>query len=127
MAEIPAPKASTEPRPPASTTKEVPPPLDTSTAVPTAPAPSAPPTKTHQNEAVTSVDAAPSPDTALASRTYALNLSTSTIDEEMEKRKKRAERFGTAPSASETGAVGTEQEDDEAMKALERAKRFGIG
>jgi len=45
----------------------------------------------------------------------------------MEKRKKRAERFGTAPSASETGAVGTEQEDDEAMKALERAKRFGTG
>ncbi|EXJ95480.1 hypothetical protein A1O1_00602 [Capronia coronata CBS 617.96] len=60
------------------------------------------------------------------SASYALHLPQSDIDAEMAKRKARAERFGTA-NGGETGAAGTENADDEAQKALERAKRFGTG
>lgn len=56
-----------------------------------------------------------------------LNLPASAVDDEMAKRKARAERFGTQPSNGEVGAAGTESKDDEAERALERAKRFGIG
>lgn len=46
----------------------------------------------------------------------------------MAKRKARAERFGTGNAAANgTGAAGTENADDEAERALERAKRFGTG
>ena len=79
----------------------------------------------------TSEDAQDSPsvntDTALAtSASYALNLPQSEVDSEMAKRKARAERFGTSvPAANaETGESAT---DTDALKALERAKRFGAG
>ena len=103
---------------------EIPPPSDTSTAVPTAPAPSAPPTSTHQIDTTVPADA-PTPDTALAAAAYKLDLPTSTVDEEMKKRQARAARFGIP--AEETSAAGTEKKDDEAARALERAKRFGTG
>ena len=45
----------------------------------------------------------------------------------MAKRKARAARFGTAPDEGDIGAAGTEEKDDEAARALERAKRFGTG
>jgi len=44
------------------------------------------------------------------------------MDEEMKKRKARAERFGTGNTDKTATAP-----DAEAMKALERAKRFGTG
>ena len=73
-------------------------------------------------------------DTQLANSTnYALGLQTSTVDDEMAKRKARADRFGTAATPvteganGETGAEGAENKEDEAQRALERAKRFGTG
>lgn len=45
----------------------------------------------------------------------------------MAKRKARAARFGTGATNGEVGAAGTEEKDDEAARALERAKRFGTG
>ena len=45
----------------------------------------------------------------------------------MAKRKARAARFGTSATNGEVGATGTEEKDDEAARALERAKRFGAG
>ena len=45
----------------------------------------------------------------------------------MAKRKARAARFGTAPTNGETDPDGTEEKDDAAEKALERAQRFGTG
>ena len=48
-----------------------------------------------------------------------MNLPSSTLDEEMKKRKARAERFGTTNTGVTDGA------DIEALKAIERAKRFG--
>ena len=123
-AEVPsAPEPTTETVAP-EPAPEVPPPSDTSTAVPTAPAPSAPPTSTHQTDAAAPTDAQ-TPDTALAAVTYKLDLPTSTVDEEMKKRQARAARFGIA--TEETDAAGTEKKDDEALRALERAKRFGTG
>jgi SAP domain-containing ribonucleoprotein len=80
--------------------------------VPTAPAPSAPLTETHQPDG-------PTPDTTLAATTYALNLPTSTVDSELQKRQARAARFGT------TAEPDSENIDSEASRALERAKRFG--
>ncbi|KAI4148939.1 MAG: hypothetical protein LQ340_004856, partial [Diploschistes diacapsis] len=49
---------------------------------------------------------------------FASNLPLSNPDAELEKRRKRAERFGTA---------GTSAVADDAAKALERQKRFGNG
>ncbi|KAI9839154.1 MAG: hypothetical protein M1819_003147 [Sarea resinae] len=46
---------------------------------------------------------------------YSRGLATSSLDDELEKRKKRASRFGIQES------------DEDALKALERAKRFGTG
>ena len=46
---------------------------------------------------------------------FTSGIATSTIDEELEKRKKRAARFGLQEST------------DDAAKSLERAKRFGTG
>jgi len=55
-----------------------------------------------------------------------LNLPQSEVDSEMAKRKARAERFGTsAPAAN--GESGESATDTDALKALERAKRFGAG
>lgn len=49
-------------------------------------------------------------------KSYAANLPSSEVDAELEKRKKRASRFGI-----------TAEQSGEAQKTLERAKRFGIG
>ena len=54
---------------------------------------------------------------------YSMGLNTSTVDDEMKKRKARAERFGTA--TTQTDPNSTSNPDAEAAKALERAKRFG--
>ena len=51
--------------------------------------------------------------------TFTSNLPTSTLDDELAKRKARAARFGTGGDDSSA--------DAEALKALERAKKFGTG
>ena len=56
----------------------------------------------------TSAEAAPKVD-------YTTGLASTTLDSELEKRKKRAARFGI------------QETDAEALKALERAKKFGTG
>ncbi len=64
-------------------------------------------------------------DTKLASAVdYSMGLTTSSVDDELKKRKARAERFGTG-AATESGT--TAEGDAETLKALERAKRFGTG
>lgn len=78
--------------------------------------------------------AAPSTDTKLAAAvSYSMNLPSSEVDEELRKRKARAERFGmsqdtaiTAVAQTANGEVKqTTVADADALKALERAKRFG--
>lgn len=72
-------------------------------------------------EAVPGVDGAASKETATnaaieehePAEDFSLGLAARTLDEEIEKRKKRAAKFGTDPK------------DDERLKLLERAKRFG--
>lgn len=101
-------------------------PIDT-----TAPSANAPPQPT------TATDPAPAPaapiraeespsantDSALATGvTYALNLPSSEVDAELAKRKARAERFGAVNGDSES-----KEADEEAQRALDRAKRFGTG
>ena len=110
-------------------------------------APSAPPThdtaeqspQTQQQEKSTTDQ---SNDAALATQaSYSLQLPTSTVDEELRKRKARAARFGTtqaappaaAPSSDDpatttatNGAPTAPSTDTDALKALERAKRFGL-
>ncbi|OAP65211.1 hypothetical protein AYL99_01183 [Fonsecaea erecta] len=117
------------------------PPAESTTAQPAqAPEPSAAPAPETTSEAPAaaeppaapaSVDEKESPsantDTALAnSASYALNLPQSDVDSEMAKRKARAERFGTS-AAPANGETGTGTTDDDAQKALERARRFGTG
>ena len=51
-----------------------------------------------------------------------MNLPSSEVDAELAKRKARAERFGAVNGDSEN-----KEGDDEAQKALLRAKRFGTG
>ncbi|KIX06049.1 uncharacterized protein Z518_04023 [Rhinocladiella mackenziei CBS 650.93] len=100
------------------------------TPTPVAEAPEVP----ESASAPTEVDATDSPsantDSALAnSASYALNLPSSDVDSEMAKRKARAERFGTGVVAANgnSGDASATTTDADALKALERAKRFGIG
>ena len=135
VAEIKAPPVESTPIP-AATNKAAPVPVPTSQPAETSAAAA---TITEPAEAAGgAAEAAASPsantDTQLATSTnYALGLQTSTVDDEMAKRKARADRFGTAPAPAtegangETGAAGTENKEDEAHMALERAKRFGTG
>lgn len=59
-------------------------------------------------------------------KTFTLNLAASDIDKEMEKRKARAERFKTSGQANANAEVTeTTTADTDALKNLERAKRFG--
>lgn len=59
---------------------------------------------------------------------FALNLQASDIDTEMARRKARAERFKTVASANaDAEATETATTDSDALKSLERAKRFGEG
>lgn len=59
---------------------------------------------------------------------FALNLQASDVDAEMARRKQRAERFKTVASANaDAEATETATTDTDALKALERAKRFGEG
>ena len=62
-------------------------------------------------------------DTKLASAIdRSIGLTASSVDEELKKRKARAERFGTGATTAESTVAAT---DAETVKALERAKRFG--
>lgn len=61
-------------------------------------------------------------------KTFTLNLAASDVDKEMAKRKARAERFQTGGQAStEPETTETATADTDALKNLERAKRFGTG
>lgn len=61
-------------------------------------------------------------------KTFTLNLAASDVDQEMAKRKARAERFQTGGQANaEPEATETATADTDALKNLERAKRFGTG
>jgi SAP domain-containing ribonucleoprotein len=59
-------------------------------------------------------ESAPTTSTAAPAPVFAANLPTTSLDDEIARRKKRAERFGLSA-----------QESD-ALKALERQKRFGV-
>jgi SAP domain-containing ribonucleoprotein len=73
----------------------------------------------------TSREGSATTDTKLASAVdRSIGLTASSIDEELKKRKARAERFGTAAATTEPT---TAELDAEALRALERAKRFGTG
>ncbi|MBA7489981.1 hypothetical protein ES702_00515 [subsurface metagenome] len=72
-------------------------------------------------------DADPAAATA-EEKNFALNLAASDIDKEMEKRKARAERFKTGGQANaDAELTETATADTDALKNLERAKRFGTG
>jgi SAP domain-containing ribonucleoprotein len=64
-------------------------------------------------------------DTKLASAVdRSIGLTASSVDEELKKRKARAERFGTGATTTDS----TQADDNaETLKAIERAKRFGSG
>ncbi|KAL8728285.1 MAG: hypothetical protein Q9181_005400 [Wetmoreana brouardii] len=55
---------------------------------------------------------------------YTANIPSTTLEEEIEKRKKRAARFGISTTGAENDTAKAAAE--EAVKALERAKKFGI-
>lgn len=75
-------------------------------------------------EPATEAEAAPADD----AKAFAMNLAASDIDREMEKRQRRAERFGTGGQANaDAEATETATADTDAQKNLERAKRFGTG
>ena len=64
-------------------------------------------------------------DTKLASAVdRSIGLTASSVDEELKKRKARAERFGTGAITTDSTQAGG---NAEALKAIERAKRFGSG
>lgn len=65
--------------------------------------------------ATTSEDAAAADTSTKPAPDFSSNLPSTTVDSELEKRKKRAARFGLAES------------NEDALKALERAKKFGTG
>ncbi|KAF8247022.1 hypothetical protein K440DRAFT_661653 [Wilcoxina mikolae CBS 423.85] len=69
--------------------------------------PSSPSTVTSESAPTTTTTTAPTP-------VFAANLPTTSLDDEITRRKKRAERFGLSAKESD------------ALKALERQKRFGI-
>lgn len=70
--------------------------------------------------------AAPAP--AVEEKNFGLNLAASDIDKEMEKRKARAERFKTGGQANaDAETTETATADTDALKNMERAKRFGTG
>lgn len=85
-------------------------PAPAAAAAPTTSAPDAAPAATKPNNDPSSpstvTDEAPAP-------SFAANLPTTSLDDEISRRKKRAERFGLSAEESET------------LKALERQKRFG--
>lgn len=65
---------------------------------------------------------------ATETKIYALNLAASDVDKEMQKRKARAERFKTGGQAKADAEVTeTASADADALKNLERARRFGTG
>lgn len=74
--------------------------------------------KKDTNEAPKSTEESAKPPTD-----YAANIPVTSVDEELEKRKKRAARFGTANDGAEKDSAKAASE--EAIKALERAKKFG--
>lgn len=75
-------------------------------------------------EPATEAEAAPADD----AKAFAMNLAASDVDREMEKRQRRAERFGTGGQANaDAEATETATADTDAQKNLERAKRFGSG
>lgn len=65
---------------------------------------------------------------AVEEKTFTLNLAASDVDKEMAKRKARAERFQTGGQAdADAESTETATADTDALKNLERAKRFGTG
>lgn len=102
-----ATKSSTIPAPAA--------PADTPVASGQTPAAAAPPeTSLNGSTDPKTNEASTSPEATQAPKSFAANLPPSEIDTELEKRKKRAARFGTPAEQS-----------DEASKTLERTKKFG--
>ena len=85
------------------------------------------PTDQAQPEAIdAATNDAPAP--TVEEKNYSINLAASEVDNEMAKRKARAERFGTGGQANADSEVTeTASADTDALKALERAKRFGAG
>lgn len=80
------------------------------------------------NPSTVTAETAPTVDT----KTFTLNLAGTDVDDEIAKRKARAERFKLASQpapAPEAEAEAPEQAtaDSEALKTLERAQRFGTG
>lgn len=84
------------------------------------------------DEKVVPATEAPVADASAASdqtkESFALHLAASDVDQEMEKRKARAARFNTGGQANaDAEATETATADTDALKNLERAKRFGTG
>ncbi|KAK5103058.1 hypothetical protein LTS08_003861 [Lithohypha guttulata] len=75
-------------------------------------------------ETVSKEAAAP---TAEEKKDYSIGIAASDIDNEMAKRKARAERFKTAPANADAETTETATPDTDAIKHLERAQRFGTG
>ena len=102
---------------------------ETKTPVAAADATPAAPAKAEAEVAQVEGEAADAPAAQDAAKpSFALNLAASDVDREMEKRKARAARFNVGGQANaDTEATETAAADTEALKNLERAKRFGTG
>lgn len=93
-----------------------------------APAENAAPAQTAKSVDQTGAATEAKVETTEEAKSYALHLAASDIDREMEKRKARAERFNTgAQSNADATTTETATPDTDALKNLERAKRFGAG
>ncbi|KAL8765736.1 MAG: hypothetical protein Q9194_006478, partial [Teloschistes cf. exilis] len=104
-----------KPSEPATTTTTDPPPSD---AKPTT-------TATTTTESTTNAHPAETTEPAKPPTDYTAHIPPSTYEGEAERRRKRAERFGIVTIAAENDTAKAAAAD--AIKALERAKKFGTG